>query len=204
MTVQPSEYYPSYTQGPLDYSILFIDPDVIERAAFERGQPGRPYYSRASAEDATTHQAVRRVSMIIGAQATALERQTVFTELLDLILTRHVEKSRTIWDPVVHRAVRRMRDLIHDRCADDLTLDALAEYVGLNKFYALRAFKRAVGVPPHAYQRHVRVGRARELLRLGHSSTDVAHMLGFCDQSHFVRCFRRIAFLTPRQYQVGS
>ena len=57
--------------------------------------------------------------MIIGVQATALERQTVFTELLDLILTRHVEKSRTIWDPVVHRAVRRMRDLIHDRHADD-------------------------------------------------------------------------------------
>ncbi len=105
MTVQPGEYYPSYTQGPLDYSILFIDPDVIERAAFERGQPGRPYYSRASAEDATAHQAVIRVSMMIGAQATALERQTVFTELLDLILTRHVEKSRTIWDPVVHRAV---------------------------------------------------------------------------------------------------
>jgi AraC-like DNA-binding protein len=204
MTVQPGEYYPSYVQGPLEFSILFIDPSVFERAADERGQPGRPYYSYASAEDPIAAAALRRVSTLAGGQATALERQGAFAELLDLILGRYVEKGRAIADPVAHRGLRRMRELIHESCAEDLTLDALAKHAGLNKFYALRAFKQAIGVPPHAYQRHVRVARARELLRVGHSSTEVAYMLGFCDQSHFVRCFRQITHLTPRQYQVGS
>ena len=204
MTVQPGEYYPSYIQGPLEFSILFIDPSVLERAADERGQPGRPYYSYASAQDPIAAGALRRVSTLVGGQATALERQGAFTELLDLILSRYVEKGRALSDPVVHRGLRRMRDLIRERCAEDLTLDALAAHAGLNKFYALRAFKHAIGAPPHAFQRHVRVARARELLRTGQSSTEVAYALGFCDQSHFVRCFRQITHLTPRQYQVGS
>jgi AraC-like DNA-binding protein len=203
MTVQPGEYVPSYIQGPLEASILFIDPNVLELAAYERGQPGRPYYSYASAADPITYQALRRVCALVDGQATALERQDAFTELLDLMLSHYVDKRRTISDPIVHRGVRRMRDLIHEQCAEDLTLDALAARAGLNKFYALRAFKHAVGAPPHTYQRHVRVARARELLRAGQSSTEVAHALGFCDQSHFVRCFRQITHQTPRQYQVG-
>ena len=183
---------------------MFIDPSVLERAADEWGQPGRPYYSYASSQDPMAAGALRRVSALVGRQATALERQGAFAELLDLILSRYVEKGRALSDPVVHRGLRRMRDLIRERCAEDLTLDALAAHAGLNKFYALRAFKHAIGAPPHAFQRHVRVARARELLRTGQSSTEVAYALGFCDQSHFVRCFRQITHQTPRQYQVGS
>jgi AraC-like DNA-binding protein len=134
----------------------------------------------------------------------ALEQQETLTHLLDTILGEYAEQRRIVADLVAHRGVRRMRDLIRDRCAEELSLDVLAKHAGLNKFYALRAFKRAVGVPPHAYQRYLRIARAYELLGAGRASTEIAHELGFFDQSHFIRCFRQVAQVTPRQYQVGS
>ena len=135
-----------------------------------------------------------------------IERNSVFpplTALLDLALSRYVREPAPGHDSIEHRAVRRMRDLIRERYAENLTLDEIASHAGLNKFYALRAFKRAVGVPPNTYQRHVRIARARELLRAGHDGAQLALDLGFCDQSHFDRWFRRIAHLTPTQYQRG-
>jgi hypothetical protein len=112
LMAQPGEFYPSYVQGPLESSILFIDPDVLERAADERGQPARPYYSYASATDPIAHRTLRRVSALVEGQATMLEKQEAFTELLDLILSCYVDKRRTISDRIVHRGVRRVRNLI--------------------------------------------------------------------------------------------
>src|SRR5262249_21971410 len=50
------------------------------------------------------------------------------------------------------QGVRRARDMIHDLFNENVTLDALAGASGLPKFRFLRAFKRLVGLPPHAYQ----------------------------------------------------
>jgi len=47
---------------------------------------------------------------------------------------------------------------------------------------------------------HVRVERARRLLQKGTSPAIVAANLGFADQSHFGRHFKRIMHVTPIQY----
>ena len=56
------------------------------------------------------------------------------------------------------------------------------------------------GLPPHQYQTHVRLARARALLRRGEPASQVAIAVGFADQSHFVRAFRRFHGLTPGAY----
>jgi transcriptional regulator GlxA family with amidase domain len=94
-----------------------------------------------------------------------------------------------------------MRDLLHDGFNRTLSLGVLAERARLNKFHALRLFKRATGVPPHEYQRRLRVAHATRMLRAGHRIADVACAVGFCDQSHLSRALRQITFITPGQYQ---
>ena len=82
-------------------------------------------------------------------------------------------------------------------------LDDLAKAVGLTRFQALRAFKRRYGIPPHGYQLTVRTGLAVPLLIRGASVTQVAHELGFTDQSHFTRHFKRLWRMTPGSYARG-
>ena len=103
------------------------------------------------------------------------------------------------------RPAARMRELIHHGPEGlSLGLDALARAVGLTRFQALRAFRRRYGIPPHAYQLTVRTGMAAPLLLRGASVTYVAHELGFTDQSHFTRHFKRIWGITPGNFARGA
>jgi len=76
----------------------------------------------------------------------------------------------------------------------------LAIETGLSRFQAMRAFKRRFGLPPGAYQLRVRLGVAQKSLREGVSPADVAAELGFVDQSHFTRHFKRLVGVTPARY----
>jgi AraC-like DNA-binding protein len=94
----------------------------------------------------------------------------------------------------------RIRTLLHDRLADDLSLDDITRELSLSRAYVVRVFRRAYGVPPHEYLMQIRVSRACTLLRQGGRPTDVAHLCGFYDQSHLNRWFRKIVGVTPGAY----
>jgi transcriptional regulator GlxA family with amidase domain len=63
--------------------------------------------------------------------------------------------------------------------------------------------RRQVGLPPYEYLAHLRVSRARELLRRGALVADAAQAVGFCDESQFHRHFRRIIGVPPGAYARG-
>jgi len=202
--IQSGEFRPGYICGPLSFQHWYIAPELMRQAGDDRGQSGAPRFSQEVTEDPGIYQLVTRATAALADATDALKQQEVFTSLLAVTLGAYADPRQSPTDIIAHRAVRRMRDLIQDRYGEELTLDMLSSYAGLNKFSALRAFKRAMGVTPHTYLRHVRIEKGREMLRAGISSTEVAHALGFCDQSHFVRTFRQMTFITPRQYQLAA
>ena len=96
--------------------------------------------------------------------------------------------------------VRLVQDHINGCYARDIPLDELAALAAVDKFRLLRAFSAEVGFPPHAYQLLVRVHHARRLLSAGESAAQV----GFSDQSHLIRQFRRVEGMTPAAYLRGQ
>jgi AraC-like DNA-binding protein len=79
----------------------------------------------------------------------------------------------------------------------NVSLDELAVVAGLSKFYLLRAFRRAYGVTPHAYQRQLRLAHAWQAIANGHPLTRATYDAGFADQSHLTRQFAALFGLTP-------
>jgi AraC family transcriptional regulator len=62
-----------------------------------------------------------------------------------------------------------------------------------------------VGEPPHRYVIRLRIERAKELLREGRLSlAQVAAAVGFADQCHFNRHFKRLVGETPGQFLPGG
>ncbi len=98
------------------------------------------------------------------------------------------------------KTVRRVRAFLEDHVADAVTLDQLAELSGVSKEHLVRSFTAEVGLPPHAYLLNARIERAKPMLLAGESIIDVALRLGFHDQSHFSRHFRRIVGIPPGQF----
>ncbi|HAB15414.1 MAG TPA: AraC family transcriptional regulator [Verrucomicrobiota bacterium] len=100
-------------------------------------------------------------------------------------------------------AVLRAVTLMRRRLADSLSLDELAKAAALSPFHFSRQFKTATGHPPHEYLIRLRVDRAQELLRQ-HGRTwnmaAVAREVGFSDQSHLARHFKRVLGITPSEF----
>ena len=65
----------------------------------------------------------------------------------------------------------------------------------------VRAFRAAVGMPPYAWLAQYRVARARALLEAGLRPAEAATRVGFADQAHLTRWFRRVLGVTPGAYR---
>jgi AraC-like DNA-binding protein len=105
--------------------------------------------------------------------------------------------------PVPRGALRRVRDYLHASYTARVTVAILESLSGMTRYHLLRSFARAYGLPPHAYQTQVRILEARRQLRAGVPPADVN--VGFADQSHLSRHFKKVMGIAPGEYarQVG-
>lgn len=95
--------------------------------------------------------------------------------------------------------LRSALDYLHAHLAQDVPLATLAATTGLSPSYFLRQFKASTGLAPHQYLIQQRVERARLLLLGGqHSIAAIAQAVGFADQSHLHRHFKRAFGVSPR------
>lgn len=100
------------------------------------------------------------------------------------------------------RRLRAVLELVEARQGEGVGLEDMAAEARLSPFHFARAFKKATGVTPHQHVLQRRLERAKELLTRADSGIgDVAFRLGFSDQSHLTRLFRRQYGMTPRAYQ---
>jgi len=98
-------------------------------------------------------------------------------------------------------AVARVRDLLHEQMDGNIGLDELADMAGIDRFRLTRQFQRTFGTSPHAYVVRLRLRAARRLLAIGRTPAQVAAEVGFADQSHLGRWFRRAYRMTPAAYR---
>ncbi|GAA2398516.1 AraC family transcriptional regulator [Streptomyces glaucosporus] len=99
------------------------------------------------------------------------------------------------------RNAARAREILLERMTDPPTLEQLAAELGTSPFSLLRAFRERYGMPPHAWLTSARVRRARGLLEDGVPPARAATAVGFADQPHLGRHFRRIVGVPPGAYQ---
>lgn len=100
----------------------------------------------------------------------------------------------------VSSAVGGALRIIETAYAQPLSIEALAAAAGLSVSRFAARFRNELGVSPHRYLCLVRVRRAQDLLRAGLPPSVVATEVGFFDQSHLCRHFRRVLGRTPRDY----
>ena len=77
----------------------------------------------------------------------------------------------------------------------------LATSVQMSPHYFSRLFKETTGVTPHQYVVRCRIDRAKVLLKQRKLSiAEIAKEVGFVDQSHLHRYFKRLVGVTPKKY----
>lgn len=85
---------------------------------------------------------------------------------------------------------------------EPLTVNELSEIVNLSPFYFSRLFRKHTNMSPHAYQVHLRITLARQLLASsGQAVEQIGENCGFSSPQHFIRCFKQHVGCTPHQYR---
>jgi AraC family transcriptional regulator len=98
--------------------------------------------------------------------------------------------------------MRRIRELVRARIEDDLSLDEMAQSVGLSTAHFARMFRKSTGETPHQFVLRQRLERAKAMLRAPDSRVlDVALACGFKTQQHFAQAFRDVWGVSPTEYR---
>lgn len=187
------------------YSTLYLEPSWLDtelRALFEQA-PGDslPRFADTLCHDERLAHATALAFQAVHGQELRIVRQTAMDTLL-ATLTSHLHwRKRLNPDPRLPLTAQRARDFLHAHFDQDIGLEQVAQACGVDRFRLTRAFKAAFGLAPHAYLVQLRLARARRLLARGQTPAEVAMALGFADQSHLGRWFRRAYRLTPADYR---
>jgi transcriptional regulator of acetoin/glycerol metabolism/AraC-like DNA-binding protein len=98
--------------------------------------------------------------------------------------------------------LRRICEHIESHLGDNISLEVLAADARLSLYHFARAFRQSMGISPHRYVMQQRVRKAQDMLaRTELPLANIALAVGFADQSHFSRHFRRLVGITPSGFR---
>lgn len=100
--------------------------------------------------------------------------------------------------------IAKIKEFSQSNYARTITIDMIAEHVGMNRSSFCTFFKKATGQTYITYLNKLRVDRACFLLRQGNFNvTEVCYMVGFNDVPYFNRCFKNNRGMSPKEYSDG-
>ena len=173
--------------------------------AEDLGISGLPFFSKTVIEDQRTAQSLLELHRVLDSSEMVLERESRTVQVLGDLITEHATMVRpSIEAEATPDTIRRSVERMHDDFSEPLSLEDLAQEVGLSRFQFLRHFRRSMGLTPHAYLLQIRAHRAKERLLEGCPIADVAVDCGFFDQSHLNRRFKEVFGVTPGVLAQGS
>ena len=129
-------------------------------------------------------------------EATALIGEEIRAHLGDREPVEHRRRDATLADS--------LRLLLDERVFDALTLAEAGQILGASTPKLVRTFVEAFSISPHRYVVASRIEAARKRLLAGEPIADTACAVGFHDQAHFTRHFRRHVGETPGRFAQSS
>jgi AraC-like DNA-binding protein len=196
------EYHGGQTTdgGAWGYRAMYLDEQALDALASVYGGPGqqRLFVPPGLYDDAQLAHVIGLAHRKLHAGAPAMERQAHWWAAMGMLFGRYGEPKFA--EQALGRERTKMmvlRDYVVEHFRRDLSIDELSRQVGLSRYHLMRSFSQEFGMPPHAYVNQLRLIEAKRLLREGVPAAEVAASVGFYDQSHLTRYFKRAFDLTP-------
>ena len=102
--------------------------------------------------------------------------------------------------------MQRIMDVINENISDsDLSVEMIAQKVGISRVHLHRKMKELTNQTPHSFIRNIRLQQAAKLLKDGKQSiTDVMYTCGFSNSASFSTMFKNLYGCSPREYMMNA
>lgn len=123
--------------------------------------------------------------------------------LHDAMVLDYTEKMRRIRrNDTNSRHINICKEYIYSHIKERITIEDLADELGVSASYLSRLFKKETGDSVSAYIRSQKIEMAKNMLQYSdYSMIDIANRLSFSSQSHFIQQFRDATGMTPKKYR---
>lgn len=164
-----------------------------------------PAVDHTNLTDPTLAAAVRRLHSALLCPDEGVAAEEHLARLATLLTHRLSRGARLQLSlAAVPSIARQLRDLLDDRLTRPPTLAQAAAELDRTVAHLARSFAAEYAISPHAYVIARRIDLARRELLQGTPSARVAADLGFHDQAHFTRHFRRHTSMTPGRFALAD
>ncbi len=207
-TVLPAGEYSGYGwEKPLSSFHIEMTPDFLQKVAMEMDAPHGDHLTIASAFDRRDSRLLQMAGWLSdeardGGPGSGMYIDSL-AHLVAVHLLRYYSSRSTVQLPshgkMTNAQIARAIEYLHENMETDVRLADLSRAVNVCASYLTRLFKKATGSTPHHYLIRMRVERAKQLLlSTNETIAEVAARVGFSDQSHLNRHFKRIFGVTPK------
>ena len=120
------------------------------------------------------------------------------------VLCKREEYLSSTQEIVDHPLVEQVTGYIEAHIGEEITVEDVAETVHMSKFYFLRKFKEITGMTVHNFIVNKRIIAACQIMAEGKNITESWQQTGFADYSSFLRNFRKIYGISPKEYRENN
>ena len=199
--VNPNVYHHEDSEGdnPLEYVVLGVGDfsfaldgqnQSFVYQSFEKDNDDIQYYI---------------MNLLIECENKELGYETVCQKLLDLFLLKIIRKMRVSlessnFQKPIKREIRMICYYIDENYGENITLESLADYMKMNKYYMAHEFKKEMGISPINYLIERRIRECKSLLTTTSLSiSEISETVGFSSQSYFSQIFKKATGMTPKK-----
>lgn len=129
------------------------------------------------------------------------DRLQVVAELITRLLEQHASRVSVRHGDRDRALADRVSEFVTERYAEPLSLQLLADEIGMSANYVGSVFRSVTGIGFTDYLNEVRMNKARELLGPHARINEVARAVGVPNASYFCVLFRKAFGLSPGEYR---
>lgn len=111
-----------------------------------------------------------------------------------------IQNINELSDIQYDKHISSILNYINGNLCEDLSIDKLSAEFYMSKYYLMHKFKMQTGYTIHSYILQKRLIKSNSLMKAGRSITESYMECGFGDYSNFVRAFKKMFGLSPKNY----
>lgn len=132
--------------------------------------------------------------------------ENICQNLLEVLIIKLIRRTNFAFEVApslqISKECVKIKRYIEANYMNDITLDSLADFSHLNKYYMAHAFTTYCSCSPIQYLCQIRIQASKELLaNTDYSITEIAQSSGFSSQSYFAQCFRKSCGMTASAFR---